>query len=96
MDQDQGYSEYYAPPRPGFIKNQFSEMVRLAANFPPQHSYDKKKKAIEVKKDLDYLDITIVDSRKLMDRLAQELPSPVERLRILKSRYQNLNLDWKT
>ncbi|MDF5971702.1 hypothetical protein P4117_27075 [Pseudomonas aeruginosa] len=52
LDQDQGYSEYYAPPRPGFIKNQFSEMVRLAANFPPQHSYDKKKKAIEVKKTL--------------------------------------------
>ena len=80
LDQDQGYSEYYAPPRPGFIKNQFSEMVRLAANFPPQHSYDKKKKAIEVKKDLDYLDITIVDSRKLMDRLAQELPSPVRKI----------------
>ncbi|SDU32685.1 coiled-coil domain-containing protein [Pseudomonas yamanorum] len=80
LDQDQGYSEYYAPPRPGFIKNQFSEMVRLATNFPPQNSYDKKKKAIEVKKDLDYLDTTIVDSRKLMERIAQELPSPARKM----------------
>lgn len=80
LDQDQGYSEYYAPPRPGFIKNQFSEMVRLAANFPPQHSYDKKKKAIDVKKELEYLDATIVDSRKLMERLAQELPAPTRKI----------------
>ncbi|WP_321848235.1 hypothetical protein [Pseudomonas paraveronii] len=97
LDQDQGYSEYYAPPRPGFIKNQFSEMVRLAANFPPQNSYDKKKKAIEVKKDLAYLDTTIVDSRKLMERIIQDLPSPrrkiedVDRLIAeLKSRLEDL------
>lgn len=80
LDQDQGYSEYYAPPRPGFIKNQFSEMVRLATNFPPQHSYDKKKKAIEVKKDLEYLDTTIVDSQRLLERLGKELPSPARKI----------------
>ncbi|MCX5511095.1 AAA family ATPase [Pseudomonas sp. BJa3] len=80
LDQDQGYSEYYMPPRPGFITNQFSEMVRLATNFPPQNSYDKKKKAIEVKKDLDYLDAVIVDSGKLLDRIAQDLPSPPRKI----------------
>lgn len=80
LDQDEGYSEYYSPPRPGFIKDQFSEMIRLAVGFPPQHPYDKKKKAIDVKKELEYLDATIVDSRKLIERLNQELPSPVRNI----------------
>lgn len=73
LDQDRGYSEYYFPANSFFIKNQFPEMVRLAAGFPPINSYDRKEKVIEVRNTLKYLDHTIIDSRKLLQRLRGEV-----------------------
>lgn len=77
LDQDAGYSDYYVPTRQGFIKSQYSEMVRLAVGLPPQSSYDRKKKGIDIKREIEHLDRSIVDSHKLMERLRQDLPSPV-------------------
>ncbi|WP_238995972.1 hypothetical protein [Azotobacter chroococcum] len=77
LDQDAGYSDYYVPARQGFIKSQYSEMVRLAVGLPPQSSYDRKKKGIDIKREIEHLDRSIVDSHKLMERLRQDLPSPV-------------------
>lgn len=79
LDQDQGYSDYYVPARQGFIKSQFSEMMRLVIGLPPQSAYDKRKQAIDVKKELEYLDRTIVDSQRLLERLRQDLPSPTRK-----------------
>jgi hypothetical protein len=75
LDQDTGYSDYYVPPRHSFIKAQYSEMIRLAVGLPARSSFDAAKKTINLKKELDYLDKTITDSRKLMERLRQDLPA---------------------
>lgn len=75
LDQDEGYSEFYAP-RHGYIKDQYTEMVRLISNLPPLNVYDKKRKAIDVRKEVEYLDGNVVNSRKLLERLQQDLPVP--------------------
>lgn len=76
LDQDAGYTDYYVPARQSFIKGQYSEMVRLAVGLPPRSSYDAAKKTIAIQKEIEYLDRSIVDSHKLMERLRQDLPSP--------------------
>jgi uncharacterized small protein (DUF1192 family) len=48
VGQDQGYDGFYKPPA-SFIKDQFEEMVRLAAKFPVKNSFSKKKNAIDAK-----------------------------------------------
>lgn len=55
LDQDSGYSHYYCPPN-NFIKNQFSEMVRMLFGLPVKNSFDLKKGRIKVKETLNYLD----------------------------------------
>ncbi|MFC5694861.1 hypothetical protein ACFPU0_04720 [Pseudomonas sp. GCM10022186] len=79
LDQDHGYSEFYSP-RQSFIKDQYSEMVRLVNDLPPQNLYDKKRKGIDLQKEVNYLDSTIVSSRKLLERLQQDLPIPVRKV----------------
>lgn len=76
LDQDTGYSDYYVPARQSFIKGQYSEMIRLAVGLPPRSSFDGAKKAISLQQEVEYLDKTITDSRRLMDRLKQDLPIP--------------------
>lgn len=78
LDQDRGYSEYYFPPSSSFIKNQFPEMVRVAAGFAPLQSYDRKEKSIEIKGRVKYLDQCAVESRKQLTRLREGLSSPVK------------------
>lgn len=55
LDQDEGYSKIYRPPS-SFIKDQFSEMVRMIFNLPVKNSFDLKKEKIDTKKELDFLD----------------------------------------
>lgn len=78
LDQDRGYSEYYFPPSSSFIKNQFLEMVRVAAGFAPLQSYDRKEKSIEIKERVKYLDQCVVESRKQLNRLREGLSTPVK------------------
>lgn len=58
LDQDDGYNKYYSPPSK-FIKDQFSEMVRLIFKLPAKNLFDAKKGRIEAKQLLDYLDETV-------------------------------------
>lgn len=55
LDQDEGYSGIYCPPS-NFIKDQFSEMMRMIFGLPEKNSFDKKKERIGAKERLDYLD----------------------------------------
>lgn len=73
LDQDTGYSDYYVPARQSFIKGQYAEMIRLVAGLPAKSSFDSAKKTIAIKQELEYLDKVINDSRKLIDRLRQDL-----------------------
>jgi hypothetical protein len=75
LDQDKGYSDFYSP-RQNFIKDQYTEMVRLINKLPALNIYDKKRKSIDVRKEIDYLHTSVVASRKLLERLQQDLPLP--------------------
>ncbi|WP_313455532.1 hypothetical protein [Pseudomonas sp.] len=75
LDQDHGYSDFYAA-RHSFVKDQYSEMVRLLVGLPPFNLYDKKRTGIDLKKEAEYLDTSIVSSRKLLERLQQDLAAP--------------------
>lgn len=55
LDQDDGYKAFYCPPI-NFIKDQFSEMLRMIFKLPVKNSFDSKKARIRAKEELDYLD----------------------------------------
>jgi hypothetical protein len=55
LDQDNGYSNFYSPPD-SFIKDQHSEMMRIALRLGAKNSFDQKKDAIELKKRIELLD----------------------------------------
>lgn len=55
LDQDKGYSEFYCPSQ-NFIRDQFSEMMRMVFRLPIKNSFDSKKDKIKAKENLDYLD----------------------------------------
>jgi len=65
VDQDEGYSNIYYSPY-SFIKDQFSEMLRLLFDLPAKNYFEKKKERIIAKENLEGLDKKIeVHSRKL-------------------------------
>jgi len=65
VDQDEGYSNIYYSQN-SFIKDQFSEMLRLLFNLPAKNYFEKKKERILAKEKLEDLDKKIeVHSRKL-------------------------------
>ena len=72
LDQDNGYTSLYKAPAT-FIKEQYTEMMRLAFGVPPKHSYDQKKLVIEKKKRLDQVDHLIVRKQELIESLSSEL-----------------------
>lgn len=55
LDQDNGYSNFYSPPD-SFVKDQHSEMMRIALRLPAKNSFDQKKDTIELKKKIELLD----------------------------------------
>lgn len=76
LDQDIGYTAFYCP-QVNFIKDQFSEMMRLAFGLPVKNSFDAKKDKIQAKERLDYLDKEVEShARKL--KLAQHEVSSIE------------------
>ena len=65
LDQDDGYNKFYSPPR-NFIKDQFSEMMRMIFDLPIKNSFDQKKGKIRAKERLDYLDKQVeLNSRRV-------------------------------
>lgn len=55
LDQDTGYGSLYAPPS-SFVKDQFSEMVRMLFRLSPKNSVDEKRGRKLVKDNLESLD----------------------------------------
>lgn len=55
LDQDNGYSNFYSPPD-SFIKDQHSEMMRIALRLPAKNSFDQKRDVIDLKKKIELLD----------------------------------------
>lgn len=55
LDQDDGYSKIYCPPA-SFIKDQFSEMMRMIFDLPIKNSFDVKKDKFKAKEKLDFFD----------------------------------------
>jgi len=77
VDQDEGYTGIYCPPS-RFIKDQFSEMMRIIFGLPAKHSFDAKKARIEAKRKLDYLDRVVKEQSKQVE-LAKESTAGVTR-----------------
>ncbi|MBS6739005.1 MAG: hypothetical protein KH310_13095 [Enterobacteriaceae bacterium] len=63
LDQDLGYSKFYYSPN-NFIKDQFSEMLRIVFFLPEKHSFDAKKKAINISEEIKYLDNSLAVQRR--------------------------------
>ncbi|WP_333500115.1 AAA family ATPase [Kluyvera sp. CHPC 1.2972] len=63
LDQDLGYSKFYYSPG-NFIRDQFSEMLRIVFSLPEKHSFDAKKKAINITEELKYLDNSLAVQRR--------------------------------
>ena len=74
LDQDEGYREYYCPPSK-FIKDQFSEMIRIIFNFPVKNSFDAKKSFFEAKETLAQLDGKVESSRLRVDVAKNQIES---------------------
>ncbi|WP_343529104.1 hypothetical protein [Klebsiella aerogenes] len=63
LDQDLGYSKFYYSPG-NFIRDQFSEMLRIAFSLPEKHSFDAKKKTINITEEIKYLDNSLAVQRR--------------------------------
>lgn len=71
IDQDTGYTSAYKSPST-FIKDQYSEMVRLALGVPAKHAFEKKRFIIEKKNDLESLNVAIVSKERFIERLEEQ------------------------
>lgn len=74
LDQDEGYSKLYCPPT-NFIKDQFSEMMRMIFDLPVKHSFDAEKEKIKAKESLDYLDREVEAHSRRLNIVKQETPT---------------------
>lgn len=72
LDQDNGYSKYYHSVS-NYIKDQFSEMLRLVFSLPEKNSFDKKKLVIDLDAEIKYLDESLVSQRRHIDLSKGEL-----------------------
>lgn len=72
LDQDDGYSSIYKSQKT-FIKDQFSEMMRIAFGLPAKNSFTRKKDVINAKDKLDALDIRVANKRKVLDELRESV-----------------------
>lgn len=77
LDQDDGYGGIYCPPS-NFIKDQFSEMMRMIFGLPEKNSFDIKKERIGAKERLDYLD-RLVEQHSRQVNTANESVSSIFR-----------------
>ncbi|HEY7867482.1 MAG TPA: AAA family ATPase [Psychromonas sp.] len=70
LDQDDGYSKLYCPPT-SFIKDQFSEMMRIIFELPVKNSFNVKKKQLDAKNNLEFLDRRVKNSLSRLE-IAQQ------------------------
>lgn len=76
IDQEEGYSKFYSSPS-NFIKDQFSEMVRLVFSLPAKHLFDAGKAKRDAKEKLEYLDKQVEEyGRKV--QIAKEEQSGID------------------
>lgn len=95
LDQDAGYGDFYVPPD-RFIKDQFSEMMRMVFGLPIKNFFDEKKDRILAKEALDFAD-KLVNERSRELSLAkiesglteEEVESTQRELAILESQLQS-------
>lgn len=80
LDQDVGYAEIYCPPSK-FIKDQFSEMMRMVFDLPVKNSFDVKKDKFKAKERLDYLD----KETQTLARMVESARSGISRIHKPKS-----------
>lgn len=71
IDQDAGYTSAYRPPG-SFIKDQYAEMVRLGLGIAPKHSFEAKRFLIEKKRELDLVNIQIVNTEEFIRKLEEQ------------------------
>lgn len=95
LDQDAGYSDFYVPPT-RFIKDQFSEMMRMAFSLPIKNFFDEKKDKILAKEALDFADKLVNErSRELLlaktesGLTEEEVATTEQELAILESQLQS-------
>jgi hypothetical protein len=74
LDQDEGYSKLYCAPS-NFVKDQFSEMMRMLFDLPVKNSFDAKKDKILAKEKLEYLDGQVEFQTRKVD--VAKLSSPL-------------------
>lgn len=79
VDQDSGYTSSYKAPST-FIKDQYSEMIRLSLGVPPKNSYEKKKHLIEKKRNLDATHVSVVTKERFIEKLADQAGEGVKDL----------------
>lgn len=97
LDQDRGYSEdYFSASK--FVKDQYSEVMRLLFGLSPKNPFDKRRERIGLKDRLEQLDrgvlrlqTSISDlgadlgaPRRSVDELDRELRQAIERLNALR------------
>ncbi len=66
LDQDYGYGSLYSAPS-NFVKDQFSEMVRMIFRLSPKNSVDEKRQRRIAKENLDILDRRIQTLKKQLE-----------------------------
>ncbi|MGI0119869.1 AAA family ATPase [Zooshikella sp. RANM57] len=71
IDQDAGYTSAYKAPS-SFIKDQYAEMIRLGIGTAPKHSFEAKRFLIEKKRELDLVNIQIVNTEGFIRRLEEQ------------------------
>ncbi len=74
LDQDDGYSSIYKSPFT-FIKDQFSEMMRIVFGLPAKNAFSRKKDAVKAKERLDALDVKVVNHRNILDEIRSIAPN---------------------
>ncbi|MEH6641016.1 AAA family ATPase [Vreelandella glaciei] len=74
VTQDEGYSSVYKYEG-SFIKDQFSEMVRLSYSLPEKNSFNVKKNQIHAKQKLDSLDLMVSEKNNRLRILKETVVS---------------------
>jgi len=63
LDQEDGYRKFYSPAH-AFLKDQFSEVLRILLGLPPKNAFDAKKQLIEARRELEIRDRQVYSLKK--------------------------------
>ncbi|EKN3342791.1 hypothetical protein ACQ8YR_002613 [Yersinia enterocolitica] len=92
LDQDDGYGRIYSPPK-NFIKDQFSEIVRMAFRLPPRNSVDEKREKKTAKDNLDSLDRVVQLLERQVEAVKIKSPEITKTPAQLRSEIQDLEIE---